>query len=375
MYLDRTYRPKRRRGKWPWWPFILFAVLAIILYEQQPAWLVDRSPAPTPTPLFSASKYLNDASIALQINDFEAVIEAYTGLAETRPNEPTAYIKLSEIGLMNQDVDSAFEYASKAVEVAPDDPDALAALARAYDWEGNYDAALQYALDGFDIDPLNPNVLAVLGEIYTDNLNFVTAQEYLDAAYEIAPRNPLVLRNLAWLEESRSNYSEALSWYEAALKVAPYRYDIHIERGRQYGAGLNDYTEAVKSYQRAVNIYKTALTLDALGFAQFLSGDPLIAIRTLDDAIELDPAYGLAYIHRGLVYYARLNYEDAAPDLKEGVELLGDSARVEHIYSLGLAYIYQEDTDCEKAIPWLRKALELDENSGPALSGLRACNA
>ena len=375
MYLDRTYRPKRRRGAWPWWPFILFALLAIVLYEQQPAWLVDRTPPPTPTPIFSASKYLNDAAIALGINDFDAVIEAYTGLAETRPDEPTAHIKLSEIGLMNQDVEGAFAHARRAIEVAPDDPDALAALARAYDWDGNYDSALQLALDGFDIDPLNPNVLAVLGEIYTDNLNFVTAQEYLDAAYELAPRNPLVLRNKGWLEESQSNYEDALTWYEAALKEAPYRYDIHIERGRQYGAGLNNYEEAVKSYQSAVDIYRTALTLDALGYAQFLSGDPLIAIRTLDDAIEMDPNYALAYIHRGLVYYARLNYEDAAPDLEKGVTLLGDSARVEHLYSLGLAYVYQEEQDCEKAILWLRKAVEIDENSSPALSGLYECNA
>lgn len=375
MYLDRTYRPKRRRGRWSWWPIIIIAVVAIVLYEQQPTWLIDRSPPPTPTPLFSASKYLNDAAIALESNDFEAVRTAYEALVETRPTEPTSYIRLAELSLMNQKVEDSLSYAQRAVEVAPDNPDALAALARAYDWQGEYDTALQFALDGFDIDPLNPNVLAVLGEIYTDNLNFPTAQEYLDAAYELAPRNTLVLRNMAWQEETQSNYEEALEWYEAALQEAPYRYDIHMERGRQYGAGLNNYEEAVKSYQKAVDIYPSPLTLDALGYTQFLLGDPLIAIRTLDDAIELDPTYGLAYIHRGLVYYARLNYEDAAPDLEIGVRLLGDKARVEHVYSLGLALIYQEEQDCEKAIPWLRKALEIDKNSTPALSGLSECNA
>lgn len=375
MYLDRTYRPKRRRGRWSWWPIIIIAVLAIVLYEQQPAWLIDRTPLPTPTPLFSASKYLNDVAIALEGNDFDAVRTAYEALIETRPTEPTAYIRLAELSLMNQNIEDSLSYAQRAVEVAPDEPDALAALARAYDWEGEYDTALQFALDGFDIDPLNPNVLAVLGEIYTDNLNFPTAQEYLDTAYELAPKNTLVLRNIAWQEETQSNYEEALTWYEAALQEAPYRYDIHMERGRQYGVGLNNYEEAVKSYQKAVDIYRSPLTLDALGYTQFLLGDPLIAIRTLDDAIELDPTYGLAYIHRGLVYYARLNYEDAAPDLEIGVRLLGDKARVEHVYSLGLALIYQEEQDCEKAIPWLRKALEIDKNSAPALSGLSECNA
>jgi len=135
---------------------------------------IDRSPPPTPTPLFSASKYLNDAAIALESNDFEAVRTAYEALVETRPTEPTSYIRLAELSLMNQKVEDSLSYAQRAVEVAPDNPDALAALARAYDWQGEYDTALQFALDGFDIDPLNPNVLAVLGEIYTDNLNFPT---------------------------------------------------------------------------------------------------------------------------------------------------------------------------------------------------------
>lgn len=375
MYLDRTYRPKRRRSRWSWWPFIVIAVLAIYLYEQQPTWLVNRAPPPTPTPRFSASKYLNDAAIALELKDFEGVIGAYEGLAASFPEEPTAHIRLAELSLMDSNVDEALVHGERAVEVAPEDPDARAILARAYDWKGEYDIALRYALDGQEIDPSNPNVLAVLGEIYTDNLSYATAQEYLDEAYEIAPRNPLVLRNLGWLEETQRNYDKALEWYEAALQEAPYRYDIYIEQGRQYTIGLNDFEKAVERYKKAVEIYRSALTLGELGHAQFQTGDFLAAIRTLDQAVELDPAYGPAYIHRGFVYYRRLNYEDAAPSLETGVRLLGDNARIEHFYTLGLALIYQEEPNCEKAIPWLRKALEINENSPSALSGLAECNA
>lgn len=375
MYLDRTYRPRRRRGRWSWWPFIIIAAIAIFLYEQQPTWLVDRVPAPTPTPRFSASKYLNDAAIALELKDFDGVTGAYEGLATAFPSEPVAHIKLAELSLMNSNVNEALAHAERAVDADPMDPDALAILARAHDWQSNYDEALRYALDGQEVDPSNPNVLAVLGEIYTDNLNFATAQGYLDEAYEIAPENLLVLRNRGWLEEVQRNYDEAITWYNAALEAAPYRYDIYIELGRQYAVGLNDTEKAVESYEKAKEIHRSALTLDALGYALFQTNDYLLAIQTLNEAIELDPTYGLAYIHRGFVYYRRLNYEDAAPDLEMGVRLLGDDVRTEHLYSLGLALIYQEEEDCESAIPWLRKALEMNEKSASALAGLAQCNA
>lgn len=375
MYLDRNYRPKRRRGRVPWWPIIVVAAIAIVLFEQRPTWLVNRPPPPTPTPRFSASKYLNDAAIALELKDFDGVIDAYQGLATAFPNEPTAHIKLSELSLMNLDVDEALAHAERAVDVDPDNADALAVLGRAYDWKGDYVTALRYALDGQDVDQSNANVLAVLGEIYTDNLSFDTAQGYLDEAYEIAPKNPLVLRNLGWLEEIQRNYNEAIEWYDAALKEAPYRYDIYIELGRQYGVGLNDTEQAIVSYEKAADIYRSAHTLDALGYAQFQNDDYLRSIRTLEEAIELDPSYGLAHVHLGIVYYRRLNYEDAAPNLETGVRLLGDEARIEHLYSLGLAFIYQNEPKCDQAIPWLRKALEINENSQPALAGLSQCGA
>lgn len=375
MYLDRTYRPKRRRGRIPWWPIILVAAVGIFLFEQQPAWLVERAPPPTPTPAFSASKYLNDAAISLEVRDFDGVLNAYQGLAESFPNEPVAHIRLAELSLMNLEIDETLAHAERAVDVAPDNADALAMLARAHDWKGDYVTALRFALDGQDIEQGNPNVLAVLGEIYTDSLSFDTARGYLDEAYEIAPRNPLVLRNLGWLEEMQRNYEESIKWYEAAIKEAPHRYDIYIELGRQYTVGLNEPEKAIASYEKAVEIHRSALTLDALGYALFQDGEYLRSIRTLEDAIELDPTYGLAHVHLGFVYYRRLNYEDAAPSLNTGVRLLGDEARIEHLYSLGLALIYQDEPKCDEAIPWLRKALEINENSPPALAGLSQCGA
>ena len=53
---------------------------------------------------------------------------------------------------------------------------------------------------------------------------------------------------------------------------------------------------------------------------------------------------------------------------------MGDAARIEHIYTLGLGHIYKNPTECDKALEWLYQALEIDPESGPALEGIALCN-
>jgi len=374
MYLDRTYRPRRRRkSKWRFWPVLLLAVIAILLYEHQPTWLLTQPLQPTPTPTRSAVSYLAEAESLLRRAEYGGALAAYAAVARLEPQNPEPLIVQSELQLALQNVDAARRLAEQAVEIAPEHADTLAALARALDWQGEYEAAAQYAFDGLEIAPDNANVLAVLGEIYTDIRNFPVAEGYLQDAYELAPEHPLVLRNLAYYQEAQGNYEEAIALYNRAVEQAPHRFDLYIEMGRQYSIGLLDYEAANESYRRAVEVYESAITLDALGFGLYNVGDNFQAVRVLRDAVELDPEYGPAQVHLGMVYYALRNYEDAVPALQKGVDLLGDAARIEHYYSLGLAYIYKEPRECQKAMPWLQMALEIEPDSGPALDGLARC--
>jgi tetratricopeptide (TPR) repeat protein len=161
--------------------------------------------------------------------------------------------------------------------------------------------------------------------------------------------------------------------YQRALDIAPNRFDLYIEKARQYRVGLLDYEKANEAYQKAVEVYRTAMTLDALGDGLYNAGDHLQAVRVLREAIELNPTYAPAQVHLGMALYARRNYEDAVIALEAGLPALGESARIEQVYTAGLAHIYKDPPECDKAEPWLRMALERDPESGPALDGLRVC--
>jgi hypothetical protein len=74
-----------------------------------------------------------------------------------------------------------------------------------------------------------------------------------------------------------------------------------------------------------------------------------------------------------MAYYARRNYEDAVINLEKGLAIIGDSARIEQVYTAGLAHIFKNPSECDKAIPWLQKALEMNADAFPASDGLRIC--
>jgi len=44
---------------------------------------------------------------------------------------------------------------------------------------------------------------------------------------------------------------------------------------------------------------------------------------------------------------------------------------VEYFYEIGLSYALIDQ--CEEAIPWLQKALEIDPNAQPAHEGMKVC--
>src|SRR5690606_20881068 len=113
MYLDRTYRPRRRRrgGIMRFWPLMLLVVLGIILYEQQPAWIVARMPEPTVIPTRSAVSFLADADIAYRSGNIAGAIAAYEQVMRLEPANPKPLAALSALYLILQDLDKSHNLA------------------------------------------------------------------------------------------------------------------------------------------------------------------------------------------------------------------------------------------------------------------------
>jgi tetratricopeptide (TPR) repeat protein len=375
MYLDRTYHPRRRRrGIMRFWPLMLLAILGIILYVQKPSWIMAKLPEPTVAPTRSAISFLADADIAYRSGNINGAIAAYEEVIRLEPSNPKPLAELSALYLILKKLDESYKLAQQAVALAPHDVEVLNAAARIENWRGENEKAIQYAFDAQEIEPGNATTLAILAEIYTDEGNREMAQQSLDQALALEPNSVMALRNQAYLDERWADYDGAIAAYDKAIAIAPYRFDLYIEKGRQYRVGLLDFEKANAAYKQAVEAYEAPVTLDALGDGYYTAGNYLAAVETLRRAVELDPEFGPALVHLGMAYYARRNYEDAAADLEKGLAILGDEARIEQVYTAGLANVFKAPPDCAKAEPYLRRALEMNADATPATDGLHMCN-
>jgi tetratricopeptide (TPR) repeat protein len=386
MQINRDYyRPirRRRRGFFVrFWPLLALLALAIIFYETRPQWLFTQSLDPTPTPTVAALTYLSAANDAVRNGKFEAALAAYQQVALLEPQNPRPLIELSRLYLILeglQTLSRSYDYAQRAVKLSPKDPDALNALARVLDWQGKFDEAASYAFDSLDFAPDNATTLAVLGEIYADLGNWERAQGYVTQALTIDPANVLALRNQAFLYERQGVYDAASQAYDKAIAAAPYHFDLYIEKARLLRIGLADFSGSIALLEKAVDIYEAPITLTALGEGLYTNGDHPRAIRILRKATEMDANFGTARIFLGMSLYARLNFEDAASELDRGLELVGpENARVEQLYTAGLAHVAKEPPECDKATPLfqiaIKKELEISGAiSAPLLQGLRSC--
>jgi len=96
------------------------------------------------------------------------------------------------------------------------------------------------------------------------------------------------------------------------------------------------------------------------GMTDFVNHDYGQSIQHLSRALELDPAFTLAYKSRGAAYLRLDKAEEAIADFSSVVELDPGNARAYHLR--GLAYAKTGEND--KALVDFNRALELKSNYG-----------
>ena len=375
MELRSVRYTRRRRRRFPLWTLGPLVLVGVLLWNQRGQLLQQGTallPEPTPTP--SAVNALAQARVNESQGDLLEAVMYYGQVAAIETWNPQPLVDQSRLYILLNQVSRALAAAEEAVRRDDRHVDSLNALARALDWSGEYEEAVNTAVDALVLSPDNSRTLAILGEIYADVGNWYKAESYLDQAAELAPLDVLVWRNRALLHEYRGEYQEGLAMLDQGLTVDPSAWYLEIHKGRLYEA-LFEWANALQAYERALELNpNVSLTWDALGYGHFKVGNDLEARRNLERAVEVNPQDGLAMAHLGTVYYRMRNYEGAVDILSEALELIEGTPRIEFLYQLGLAYVYKDPSECDKARPWLLAALEIDPESGPALEGLESCS-
>ena len=109
------------------------------------------------------------------------------------------------------------------------------------------------------------------------------------------------------------------------------------------------------------------------GIADFHNGNFIMAIESLNSAIELDRNSDLAYFFRAAAYHATEKYNEAMLDYTKAIAL--NDKMTDAYYNRAKIILSRKDIqnpDIKKAISDLDKALELDPKFADALYALAA---
>lgn len=159
----------------------------------------------------------------------------------------------------------------------------------------------------------------------------------------------------------RGNWQDALRFMQQAIQVDPSAPDLQYQIGA-IQLQLKNYSEAKDAFDQALDLNPN-FGPAYLGRARtLLAQDPKADIsKDLDAAIKYDPQDGEAYLERATFLLRQGDSQAAQKDLEKAQSLLPDSPQV----YLENAQLALQQGDSEAALENARKALELDQTSLP----------
>jgi tetratricopeptide (TPR) repeat protein len=370
------------------------------VYADQNDWLAARTTAQQALEVnFQSMDAHHNMGYALEIQGrYAEAVKFYENAITLAPNLAPLYIDAGRSYLYGLgDLEQASDRFKKAIKLNPTDPEAYDLLGWTFYTDGDYTRALDALEQSMGVDPTYYLAWGHTGMLYYRRQNFETAVEYLPQAIELAENE--FLRRARWIEV----YSEVetLTGSEA----------VPILRGRFTKLDAHNNLNYVAQLH-PVQSQSTTLDLDqeqscAVSIVQSIQNEtlPVASTQSLTFTQAFSQASGTALLNitantlfldlDHLPQPEKVPYEVKAtfwpnktrsvgyvqPDGNQEVQINlqleeRSSAPIEYYYSLGLAFAYLEPPVCDKAVPWLLKALELDGSAyNPAWAGFRDCHS
>ncbi len=330
--------------------------------------------------------------------------------------------------------EEALEYYQNAMTLAPNLGPLHIDVGRSYYALGDYETAGDYFKKAIRLHPTGPEAYNWLGWTYYTNGDFPRAIDALEQSIGVDPtyivsNNRLTSSwgNLATVYYVRQNFERAIELYPKAIQLAERQFvrrarqvelytEIETFSGVERVPVLRGYFVEPNSGATMTDIaqiepitYRPSLDLDpeqtcAASIVQGINNEETLAgsTQTLSTTQTFSQTTGTATLDFTSSILT-LNLQNLPPtetpyeikvtfwpDRTDSVGFVQPDnqgtiqvniqfeetlqAPIEYYYTLGLSYAYLDPPNCNEAVPWLLKSLEIDRSGGnPAWAGLRIC--
>lgn len=228
------------------------------------------------------------------IEDFDKVLALQPDNVDALISRGNAYSQIGDNGRALADLD-------RAIQLAPDNPQAYVIRGLANNRRGQKQLAMQDYEAALKIAPRYPQALANRAALLSEEGRYDQAIADLDESIKADSDNPVAYYNRGYARFARHQYDEALADYDKAIKLEPAmgraynnRCLIRAITGKDLVAGLQDCDTAQKLMPLNLDVR------DTRGFIYLKLGDPRLALKEYNDALDVDPNRPLALYGRGI---------------------------------------------------------------------------
>ena len=206
---------------------------------------------------------------------------------------------------------------------------------------GKFKAAKEAFQEVINEAPTHVGAVLGLAEIAWKQKDPQNVEKYLQKAMELAPKNALVYQ--AWGKHliQQGRFHEAEDALKKSIYLEPKLVSLHVQLGDLYLQLLREPKRAIKSYQEALNLDASqARAHYGIGLAHFALKHIQEARDALKETIKLTPSNPLPYFSLGRLYMTQQTYDQALDSFGRAIRL--QPKFVEAHIAIGDAYIYQK---------------------------------
>jgi tetratricopeptide (TPR) repeat protein len=330
---------------------------------------------------------------------------------QLNPEGPAVLARLGEIALSEKRFDLAIKYLGSALEKQPEANKLHYPLGMAYRGKGDMEQARfhlsKYGMVGVQPpDPVKTHLAKLIKGYWTHILagklafsagRYTEAVEAFQKAIKVDPEKTAARVNLAAALAQLHKYREAITQLREVVRLAPENVTAHFNLGSLH-VNSGNYGEAIKHFQfvveknpedsqahlalangfqkeqrfeKAIEHYKTALSLDPgltwawvdLGSALSSTGQHVEALKVLGEGHSRIP-------YDGPIAHALARLLATSPELdkRQGQRALELALKVyraleDFVHAKTVAMAYAQLNQCDKAVEWMEKAIELATKS------------
>jgi tetratricopeptide (TPR) repeat protein len=313
---------------------------------------------------------LSRARFQFENDDVEGALAEVAAVVEKTPDQIAARLLQSQILRTLKRYDEALESLAKVAELAPSSPLPHQYRGEIYREMGQFDKAIEEFSRVLQIEPDLDLALIRRAEAYffADMLEEALAD--VDAVLKDNPELALAHGLRAQILAGQEKFADAITEMKLLIDELPGQPDLKMHLALYYQ--LNNQTkEAIAAYTEVLGLdSKHYLALRSRGDAYLNLGEHEKAVADFAEAIKLEPEDSALLNNYAWVLATspddEVRNKDLSLKLAEKACELTEHGRPHILSTLGAAYADRGDFD--KAIEWLKKALEINESELEAAS-------